>query len=39
LSAALRREGAQGVPIVFAEGEAGAARFTEGAGRHACFGS
>ena len=34
LAEALRREGVQGVPIVFAEGEAGAARFTHGAGRH-----
>lgn len=37
LAEALRREGAQGVPIVFAEGEAGAARFTGGAGRHGTF--
>jgi enoyl-CoA hydratase len=37
LAEALRREGAQGVPIVFAEGEAGAARFTGGAGRHGAF--
>ncbi|MDB5973102.1 MAG: enoyl-CoA hydratase [Hydrocarboniphaga sp.] len=34
LAEALRREGAQGVPIVFAEGQAGAARFAAGAGRH-----
>ncbi|CRK53756.1 putative enoyl-CoA hydratase [Rhodococcus sp. RD6.2] len=31
---ALRREGADGVPIVFAEGVDGASRFTGGAGRH-----
>jgi len=37
LAKALRREGAQGVPIVFAEGEAGAARFAGGAGRHGTF--
>ncbi|WP_211462256.1 crotonase/enoyl-CoA hydratase family protein [Collimonas silvisoli] len=37
LAEALRREGAQGAPIVFAEGEAGAARFTLGAGRHGRF--
>ncbi|MDQ0611646.1 enoyl-CoA hydratase [Variovorax sp. W1I1] len=37
LADALRREGAQGVPIVFAEGEAGAARFAGGAGRHGAF--
>jgi enoyl-CoA hydratase len=37
LAGALRREGAQGVPIVFAEGEAGAARFAGGAGRHGTF--
>ena len=37
LAEALRREGAQGVPIVFAEGEAGAARFAGGAGRHGEF--
>ncbi|WP_080898374.1 crotonase/enoyl-CoA hydratase family protein [Variovorax paradoxus] len=37
LAEALRREGAQGVPIVFAEGEAGAARFAGGAGRHGTF--
>ena len=34
LDMALRREGAQGVPVVLAEGEAGAARFVAGAGRH-----
>ena len=34
LAEALRREGAQGVPMVLAEGEAGAARFVAGAGRH-----
>jgi len=34
LDVALRREGAQGVPVVLAEGEAGAARFVAGAGRH-----
>jgi enoyl-CoA hydratase len=39
LAEALRREGAQGAPIVFAEGEAGAARFTRGAGRHGRFGN
>jgi enoyl-CoA hydratase len=37
LAEALRHEGAQGVPIVFAEGEAGAARFAGGAGRHGTF--
>ncbi|MDT4831514.1 Fatty acid oxidation complex subunit alpha [compost metagenome] len=37
LTEALRREGAQGVPIVAAEGEAGAARFASGAGRHGTF--
>jgi enoyl-CoA hydratase len=37
LAEALRREGAQGVPMVFAEGEAGAARFAGGAGRHGEF--
>ena len=39
LAEALRREGKQGVPIVFAEGEAGAARFAQGAGRHGRFGN
>jgi enoyl-CoA hydratase len=34
---ALRQEGARGAPIVFAEGEAGARRFTEGMGRHGDF--
>lgn len=34
LDDALRREGTFGVPMVFAEGEAGAARFARGAGRH-----
>lgn len=34
---ALRREGALGVPMVFAEGETGAARFAQGAGRHGNF--
>ena len=38
LAEALRREGAQGVPMVFAEGETGAARFAGGAGRHGEFG-
>lgn len=38
LAEALRREGARGVPIVAAEGEAGAARFANGAGRHGEFG-
>ena len=38
LAEALRREGALGVPMVFAEGEAGAARFARGAGRHGEFG-
>ncbi len=37
LAEALRREGAQGVPVVLAEGEAGAARFTFGVGRHGRF--
>jgi enoyl-CoA hydratase len=37
LGEALRREGASGVPLVFAEGEAGAARFAQGAGRHGNF--
>jgi len=37
LDEALRREGALGVPMVFAEGEAGAARFAQGAGRHGNF--
>ena len=34
---ALRQEGVYGVPIVLAEGEAGAARFAGGAGRHGVF--
>jgi enoyl-CoA hydratase len=34
LDEALRREGAGGYPVVFAEGLAGAARFAGGAGRH-----
>ena len=38
LAEALRREGAQGAPMVFAEGETGAARFAGGAGRHGEFG-
>ena len=37
LNEALRQEGALGTPIVFAEGEAGAARFAKGAGRHGSF--
>ena len=37
LADALRREGAFGTPIVEAEGEAGAARFTQGSGRHGRF--
>ncbi len=37
LAQALRREGAQGTPMVFAEGEAGAARFMQGDGRHGQF--
>lgn len=37
LAEALRREGARGVPIVAAEGAAGALRFTHGAGRHGYF--
>jgi enoyl-CoA hydratase len=38
LADALRQEGIAGVPIVAAEGEAGAARFAAGAGRHGEFG-
>lgn len=38
LDAALRHEGAQGTPMVFAEGESGASRFVGGAGRHGQFG-
>ena len=34
---ALRQEGVRGVPLVFAEGEGGAARFSQGAGRHGSF--
>jgi enoyl-CoA hydratase len=37
LAEALRHEGAQGTPIVFAEGVAGAQRFSDGAGRHGKF--
>lgn len=37
LDQALRAEGAAGVPIVFEEAVAGAARFVEGAGRHGSF--
>jgi len=37
LAQALRAEGAQGVPVVFDEALAGAARFTAGAGRHGDF--
>jgi len=37
LARALRAEGAQGVPVVFAEAVAGAARFVGGAGRHGRF--
>lgn len=37
LAEALREEGRLGVPIVEAEGAAGAARFVEGAGRHGRF--
>lgn len=37
LDLALRREGALGTPLVFAEGEAGATRFAQGAGRHGSF--
>ena len=35
---ALRQEGVRGVPLVFAEGEGGAVRFAQGAGRHGSFG-
>lgn len=38
LDEALRAEGAAGAPIVLAEGQAGAARFAGGAGRHGSFG-
>jgi len=37
LAQALRAEGAQGVPVVFEEAVAGAARFVGGAGRHGSF--
>lgn len=37
LAQALREEGRRGVPIVAAEGAAGAARFAKGAGRHGAF--
>lgn len=37
LASALRHEGRHGVPIVAAEGEAGAARFVSGEGRHGAF--
>ena len=37
LAQALQQEGARGTPMVFAEGEAGAARFAGGAGRHGAF--
>ena len=37
LADALRQEGAHGTPMVAAEGAAGAARFTQGAGRHGRF--
>jgi enoyl-CoA hydratase len=37
LDQALRREGALGAPIVFGEGNIGAARFAAGAGRHGNF--
>lgn len=39
LAEALRREGAQGVPVVLAEGIAGARQFADGAGRHGGFGA
>jgi enoyl-CoA hydratase len=39
LASALREEGRRGVPMVAAEGEAGAAKFASGAGRHGRFGS
>ena len=39
LDEALRQEGARGVPVVAAEGAAGAARFAAGAGRHGTFGT
>jgi enoyl-CoA hydratase/carnithine racemase len=37
LDAALRSEGAAGVPVIMAEGAAGAQRFIEGEGRHGEF--
>jgi enoyl-CoA hydratase len=37
LPEALRREGAQGTPMVFAEGVTGARQFVDGAGRHGSF--
>lgn len=37
LDAALRSEGAHGVPVVAAKGAAGARRFTDGAGRGGSF--
>lgn len=37
ITQALRLEGAQGAPMVFAEGQAGAQRFSKGAGRHGDF--
>ncbi|MEO6470632.1 MAG: crotonase/enoyl-CoA hydratase family protein [Aeromicrobium sp.] len=37
LDIALRAEGSAGVPIVYAEGAAGAQRFADGAGRHGQF--
>jgi enoyl-CoA hydratase len=37
LETALREEGRRGAPILAAEGEAGARRFAEGAGRHGRF--
>jgi len=37
LADALRQEGARGTPMVFAEGVAGAKRFSEGEGRHGGF--
>jgi len=37
LDAALRSEGAAGVPVVLAEGADGAQRFVDGAGRHGSF--
>jgi enoyl-CoA hydratase len=37
LDIALQAEGRAGVPIVYAEGAAGAQKFAEGAGRHGQF--